>query len=155
NGAEIDQPRMTEIQTRLEALWHAQAEAGHPTPPAGIHTSQPEAMPTGPAGWQISFCPHPYMLMSGNDPVRILRELETLGTLTVHVDMTRLPALAELDPETCYLAWELTLHGDIAQKQVSEVFEWVEGDCALTLRPLSPSQPALPESASQPEPASQ
>ena len=83
------------------------------------------------------------MLLSGNDPVRIFRELETLGTLTVRVDTTRLPAFAALDPETCYLAWELTLQGDISHQQVSEVFAWVEGDCELSLSPLPSLQPAF------------
>src|SRR5262249_5908131 len=63
--------------------------------------------------------------------------------------MTRLPAFADLDPETCYLAWELTLHGTVCREQVSAVFEWVEGDCALSLTPLSVPQvsgdgPSLP-----------
>src|SRR2546422_8205982 len=36
---------------------------------------------------------------------------------------------SDLDPETCYLAWELTLHGAVSREEVSAVFEWVEGDC--------------------------
>src|SRR5262249_46962698 len=81
----------------------------------------------------------------------MFRELETLGTLTVQVDMTRLPAFADLAPETCYLSWELTLHGAVSREQVSAVFEWVEGDCALSLTPLSVPQapgdvPSLPSS---------
>jgi two-component system chemotaxis sensor kinase CheA len=87
------------------------------------------------------------MLLSCNDPVRIFRELETLGALTVCVDTTRLPAFTALQPETCYLGWELTLQGDVSCDQVSEVFAWVEGDCELLLHPLPSPQSAVPDSA--------
>jgi two-component system chemotaxis sensor kinase CheA len=138
-GTALDQPRVTELQTQLEALWHSPI-ASAPLPPAAPQPADdPGPSPTT-GGWQIAFHPCPTMLQTGNDPLRMFRELETLGTLTVQVDMTRLPALAELDPATCYLAWELTLHGTVSREQVSAVFEWVEGDCALSLTPLAVPQ---------------
>src|SRR5215813_7185763 len=147
----IDQPQVTEIQTQLEALWHGPVEVT-PYPSTTLKTvGDPVHSPTS-EGWHIAFHPCPTMLQTGNDPLRLFRELETLGTLTVRVDMTRLPAFADLDPETCYLAWELTLHGTVCREQVSAVFEWVEGDCALSLTPLaapqaSGSAPSLPPPA--------
>jgi two-component system, chemotaxis family, sensor kinase CheA len=152
-GTEIDQPRVTEIQTQLEALWHGPAEV-IPHPSATLKTAGDPVRSPASEGWHIAFHPCPTMLQTGNDPLRLFRELETLGTLTVRVDMTRLPAFADLAPETCYLSWELTLHGAVSREQVSAVFEWVEGDCALSLTPLSVPQaagdvPSLPS----PEPA--
>jgi len=152
-GTAIDQPQVTEIQTQLEALWHGPVESA-PHPPAGLERAGAPVLSPASGGWHIAFHPCPTMLQTGNDPVRLFRELETLGTLTVRVDMTRLPALAELDPETCYLAWELTLHGAVCREQVSAVFDWVEGDCALSLTPFAAPQasggaPGLPS----PEPA--
>ncbi len=152
-GTAIDQPRVTELQTQLEALWQGPVEIA-PHPPAALETAGAPVLSPASGGWHIAFHPCPTMLQTGNDPIRLFRELETLGTLTVRVDMTRLPALADLDPETCYLAWELTLHGAVSRAEVSAVFEWVEGDCALSLTPLSVPQasggaPSLPS----PEPA--
>jgi two-component system, chemotaxis family, sensor kinase CheA len=152
-GTAIDQPEVTELQTQLEALWHGPVEVT-PPPSTTLKTAgDPVRSPTS-EGWHIAFHPCPTMLQTGNDPLRLFRELETLGTLTVRVDMTRLPTLADLAPETCYLAWELTLHGTASHEQVSAVFEWVEGDCTLSLTPLSVPQvsedvPSLPP----PEPA--
>src|SRR5262249_36470686 len=147
DGAEIDQPRVSSLQGRLAVLSQTPPEQS-PTPQKAIVTlGQNGSALAGPAGCQITFRTYAYMLMSGNDPGRIFRELETLGTLTVCVDTTRLPAFAVLDPESCYLAWELTLQGDISRDQVSEVFAWVEGDCELLLSPLPSPQSAVPDSA--------
>ena len=115
-GTAIDQPRVTEIQTQLEAIWHGPV-ALTPHPAAALETAGAPVRSPAAGGWHIAFHPCPTMLQTGNDPVGMFRELATLGTLTVRVDMTRLPALDEFDPETCYLAWELTLHGAVPPVQ--------------------------------------
>src|SRR5215471_8899221 len=100
DGAETDQQRVSALQGRLAALWQAHPEQS-PTPQEVIVAlGQNEPALVRPAGWQITFRPHSYMLMSGNDPVRIFRELEALGALTVCVDTICLPAFAALDPES-------------------------------------------------------
>ena len=48
----------------------------------------------------------------------------------------RLPALADLKPEDCYLSWELELRGDASHEDVTEVFAWVEDECDLRIEPL-------------------
>jgi two-component system chemotaxis sensor kinase CheA len=64
----------------------------------------------------------------------MLRELHGLGELEVQVDTSRLPDFSELDPEKCYLGWEMLLKGDANHEQVNEVFAWVEGDCKLEIK---------------------
>ena len=85
------------------------------------------------AGWHVSFHPYENLFYSGNDPLRLLRELHDLGDLDIRVDISRLPDFTELDPEKCYLGWEALLKGDASKEQVSEVFAWVEGDCKLEI----------------------
>ncbi len=109
-----------------------------------------EATPGAPAaGWQIRFRPHPHLLQTGNDPVRMFRELAELGDLEVEVDTDALPALANLAPEDCYLGWTLTLRGDVAREAVDEVFDWVEGDCDLTITPLDSAPPETPSAPAE------
>ncbi len=110
---------------------------------------------TGGSGWTLRFRPHPHMLQTGNDPVRMFRELAELGELEVQVDTSRLPALANLAPEDSYLAWTLTLRGDVTREAIDEVFDWVEGDCDLEIAPLeadaAPAEtPAAPAPAAEP-----
>ncbi len=102
-------------------------------------------------GWEISFRPYRELFARGNDPTRMMRELSELGTLTVHVDISALPGFAELDSQSCYLAWNVGLQGDIPEEAIKQVFEWAEGDCDLVLRqtggPSTPTADVAPAAA--------
>jgi two-component system, chemotaxis family, sensor kinase CheA len=87
-----------------------------------------------PVRWEISFRPYRELFARGNDPLRMMRELAELGDLTVNVDTSALPNFAELDSQSCYLAWKLELAGDVSEDAIKQVFEWAEGDCDLELR---------------------
>lgn len=86
-------------------------------------------------GWRIQFKPFPHLLKSGNEPTRMFRELAALGDFTAECDVSALPALVDLDPEELYLRWTLTLVGDVDEKSIRDIFEWVDGDCELSIAP--------------------
>jgi len=90
----------------------------------------------GPTGWKIYFKPDADILRTGNEPVRMFRELAELGELDVSVDASGLPQLTALEPESCYVAWNIILRGDIEKAQIEEVFEWVADESDLTIEPL-------------------
>ncbi len=90
---------------------------------------------------------------SGNDPVRLFRELSTLGELTVHCDSDRLPHLADFKPEDCYLSWELELQGAAAREEIVDVFAWVEDDCELNIESLAKESAPTPAPTLTPTPA--
>jgi two-component system, chemotaxis family, sensor kinase CheA len=116
--------------------------AGAPAPAAAL------ALAVDPAPWQIDFAPAEHMMRSGNDPLRILRELAELGPLAVAADPSRLPALEELDPSSCHLRWRLGLPGAVERSAIESAFSWVEGDCDLVIaRPVATVEiPAAPVS---------
>ena len=87
----------------------------------------PDALP-----WLVEFTPFPALMQTGNDPLRIIRELVELGA-TVTADLSRLPTLAALDPTELFLAWRLRLPGAIDRAQIDEAFAWVDGECTLTI----------------------
>lgn len=89
------------------------------------------------SGWKISFCPHADLLKTGNDPVRMFRELSELGDLEVIVDLHGVPALFELDPEECHLSWTLILKGNVKREEIDDIFDWVEGECDLSIQELN------------------
>jgi len=142
---EVDHERVAEHQAELDELLK---QAGTATPQSAEASQDEEHQ------WRILFKPHPHMMMTGNDPLRILWALEDLGRLEVTCDTTRLPSLEELSPEDCLLSWSITLNGDsIARETITEVFEWVEDDCDLTIEPVLPSLGVETEVASQSETA--
>jgi two-component system chemotaxis sensor kinase CheA len=110
-------------------------------------------------GWDIRFVALPHLLQTGNDPLRLFRELEQLGRLEVRraFVLDSAPArLAELDPSQCHLGWELRLHGAVARGDVDAVFDWLDGDCELAIEALqgpasaTAAPPAAPAAAPAP-----
>ena len=140
----LDEERITGLASQMEALL-----AGGEAPAAAAEGSA-EAVAEAPAaasGWRIRFRPLPHLLRTGNDPVRMFRELGHLGELEVKSDLSKLPALADLEPEEAHTGWELTLKGAVTREQVDEVFEWVDGDCELEITPLGEAPAAPPSEA--------
>ena len=129
DNQEIDSDAIANLKQRLVSLPAEESESDNKS------TSSIEAeSQTSTAGWCVSFHPYKNLFYSGNDPLRLLRELHGLGELEVKVDVSGLPDFAELDPEKSYLGWEILLKGDASKEQVSEVFAWVEGDCKLEIK---------------------
>lgn len=91
---------------------------------------------SGETGWLINFRPHANLFHTGNDPVRMFRELESLGSLTVEADMNSLPAFVDLVPEDAYMGWTITLLGNVTREDIDDVFSWVEDECDLTITAL-------------------
>jgi len=95
--------------------------------------------------WLISFKPFSSLFHTGNDPVRMFRELETLGSLIVDADISSLPAFVDLVPEDAYMAWKITLQGNVKREQIDEVFSWVEDECDLSIAHIDNSEVAVEE----------
>jgi len=95
-------------------------------------------------GWDIRFTALPHLLQTGNDPLRLFRELQQLGRLEVRraFVVDRAPArLADLDPSQCHLGWELRLHGAVARGDIDAVFDWLDGDCELAVEAVAEEAP--------------
>ncbi len=103
---------------------------------ASILDEQP-SLAEGEKGWKIAFSPHTNLLKTGNDPVRMFRELASLGELKATVDFQGVPDFYDLDPEECHLSWDLEVKGDVSEDEVDEIFDWVEEDCDLAIQSLS------------------
>ncbi|MGC1550725.1 MAG: chemotaxis protein CheA [Rhodanobacter sp.] len=86
--------------------------------------------------WVIHFRPHPTMLAGGNDPLRMIRELADLGELKVSAELDKLPVFTALDPSECHIGWTIELRGAVKREAIAAVFDWVEGECDLTIEPL-------------------
>lgn len=99
-------------------------------------------------GWEISFAPYVNLYQTGNDPLRMFRELEEMGELSVEVNIDNIPPFIKHDFEECYLSWNLMLKGDVSKEQVVEVFEWVEDECDLSITAIASEKPVQSEDTS-------
>lgn len=152
-AAETGDPDDTAPCAELNARLSALLEGGAPSAAPAKSAAAPAAAAPAPVatGWRVSFAPHPNLFITGNDPLRILRELDRLGGLTAECDTSHLPALDALEPVTSYLRWTLTLPASVKQAAIADAFAWVEDECDLSIEAITASTPvATPEPPAAP-----
>ncbi|WDR04581.1 chemotaxis protein CheA [Devosia rhodophyticola] len=101
-----------------------------------VHTDQfADAPSTDLDGqWEISFRPHAALYARANDPLLLFRELAALGHMSVQAQMLDLPPLADFEPFGVYCLWTISLVSpDLTEAMIREVFEFVEGDCDISV----------------------
>jgi two-component system chemotaxis sensor kinase CheA len=86
--------------------------------------------------WHISLRFGENVLRNGMDPASFLRYLGRLGEL-VHVTtlFDSMPDADDMDPESCYLGFEIDLKSDATKKELEDVFEFVRDDCWMRILP--------------------
>ncbi|GAA1040484.1 chemotaxis protein CheA [Virgisporangium ochraceum] len=88
------------------------------------------------ANWRLCLRFGPDCLRNGMDPLSFVRYLGSLGTVERVVTMTdALPEAAEMDPETCYLTFEVDLSSTVDKGEIEGVFEFVRDDSEITIVP--------------------
>lgn len=158
---EPEMERVNQAQSQLEAVLSGAEESAPSDEPvielgAENVSAKEEQKQTG---WLVNFRPHEQLLRTGNDTVRIFKELASLGDMDNQVSLSDLPEFDHIDPELSYLSWQIRLtnnaeSGDIDKATIEEIFEWVEDDCDLTIESLSDdefTEQQLIESAVQDE----
>lgn len=129
----IDQVLVSELHERLESFTgDAVAPVSEPATESALLSDSDEQEAV--SVWNIAFYPHENMFYTGNDPFRLIRELQCLGDLKITVNHDNLPEFSKMDAQNCYLGWDMVLKGNVSLKQITEIFEWVEDDCVLEVR---------------------
>ncbi len=86
--------------------------------------------------WHISLRFGPDVLRNGMDPLSFLRYLGTLGTITGIVTLPdAIPPADKMNPESCYLGFEIALCSKADKAAIESVFDFVLDDCLLRIVP--------------------
>lgn len=86
--------------------------------------------------WHISVRFGPHMLRGGMDPLSFIRFLASLGEiLALETIPDAMPAAAEMDPESCYLGFEIRLQTRSSKSDIERVFDFCRDDCELRILP--------------------
>jgi two-component system chemotaxis sensor kinase CheA len=140
-GGEVDEERVQAQQSELEQILKRRTDEPSADNP-GVEADVRETSTTPKqAGWHIVFRPLTHMMRTGNDPLRIIRELAELGELNVVGDISALPPLASFEPEDSYLSWNLHLISEASKAVIDEIFAWVDDDCELAIMPILAEAP--------------
>jgi two-component system chemotaxis sensor kinase CheA len=138
--------------------------------PAAATEVEAAVAPVAAAGaiqnFRIFFRPEPGIFAMGMDPICLLNDLRALGDCTVVAKTDSVPALAELQSDTCQLAWDVTLATTQGEAAIRDVFIFVEDGAELRVElqaevapvvvevapvaPLPVSAPVLVEAAKTP-----
>ena len=131
---------------RLEAICEPlQAMQSHePTLPdrAALVAPATASSPTSDTSsdmWHLSLRFSPDVLREGMDPVALISYLRTLGEIAaVQIAAETLPDPDSMDPESCYLGFEVALRSDADKARIASVFDFVrEGSRIRILPPRS------------------
>ncbi len=98
--------------------------------------------------FHIRFKPHPGIFNNGTNPLFLLDELNELGSTRILAHTGSLPLLDAIDPEACYVWWDILLATDKNINAIRDVFIFVEHDCELSIAVIAENiQPGQEASA--------
>ena len=88
--------------------------------------------------WNISFYLPADALLHGTNPVLLLEELSALGDTEIGVLTDRIPDLGQMNAESCYLGWSVTLTHPDPRADLENVFMFLLETMELTCEPITP-----------------
>lgn len=142
-GQDVDADTAATGDTLLASLWSCLGSRADgpeavqsPAPVAAPNVAKTGGGAAGSDNWHISLRFGRDALRNGMDPLSFLRHLGTLGTL-VHVATLpdALPRAEEMDPECCYLGYEIDLRSTADKQTIESAFEFVQDDCRIRILP--------------------
>ncbi len=88
---------------------------------------------TGESTFRIHFKPAGNLFVNGTNPIFLFNELKEIGHVTITAGLNDIPPIDKLDPEYCYLYWEILLTTEKNEESVRDVFIFVEDDSDISI----------------------
>ena len=86
--------------------------------------------------WHISLRFGPDTFKNGLDPQSFISYLGQMGKIVnIKTIMEAFPKIDKLDPESCYIGFEINFQGYTTKEKIEEVFEFVRDDCKIRILP--------------------
>lgn len=92
-----------------------------------------------PAVWDVRFRLPRDAFVNGTNPLLMLDELRALGPCRVAADADAVPALDEMQPDGCYLAWRAELVTAAPREAIEDVFVFVQGEAEIEIEQRRPA----------------
>ncbi|HEX8962562.1 MAG TPA: Hpt domain-containing protein, partial [Rhodocyclaceae bacterium] len=112
------------------------AAAALPEPPALSAVAAGGGPQADTAAWHISLRFSPSVLEAGLDPLSFIRYLTTFGEIVnIATLVDAVPKLSEIEPEACYLGFEMAFRTDADKPTIEGAFEFVRDDARISILP--------------------
>lgn len=105
-------------------------------PKASIEKAENASKSAQSGNWHLSLRFHRDSLRNGMDPLAFIRYLTSMGeivSITTLVD--DIPQAETMDPEACYLGFELDLKTEATKEAIESVFDFVREDSVIHILP--------------------
>lgn len=132
-----DEEKASEIIAELQMLLPSGGDDGLEATDAGDYPTNKNSEK---ATYRIRFRPDPEIFSSGTNPVLLINELRELGECNVTVHTEDIPLINEINPESCYVYWDVTLSTVEDLNVIKDVFIFVEDDCEITIEEIDNPQ---------------
>ncbi len=86
--------------------------------------------------FRVRFKPDASLFKQGVQPQFLLGELARLGDAVIVAQVDKIPSFEELDPEDCFVYWDVLLTTDQDEDAIRDVFIFVEDDCELIIQQI-------------------
>jgi two-component system chemotaxis sensor kinase CheA len=132
-GKPADHDATAQIASRLHSILPPELAAKQKM---SAQSSAP-ASPAAPrATYRIRFRPGRDIFRTGTNPQFLLDDLRGLGPCRVVAQLGDIPLLDELDPELCYIYWDVVLTTDRGLDAIKDVFIFVQDSSELAIEPI-------------------
>jgi len=126
---QITQASMSLAADKTQSAHPPPSHCDSPTEPANARQVLPQ---TGLRRARVTVCPRSEFFVSGLDPLLLFRDLSRLGESEgVVADLSKVPTLAQIEPEKCYIAFTSVLQTSVTDDEIQDVFAFVEDTCAV------------------------
>ena len=86
--------------------------------------------------YYIRFEPEADIMNNGTNPLFLLDEMASMGTMVPVSRTGRISELEQLDPEKCYTSWEIILTTSKTKDDIEDVFMFVDEDSHIEIQEL-------------------
>lgn len=114
------------------------------SPPNEILTATATVLPLeneNPQLFLVRFRPGNDLFLRGLNPDFFFNALAALGSLTLVMKTPWIPLLEQINPEHCYLAWDLLIKSPLGIDALHDVFIFVEDDSEIEIRTIATAIP--------------
>jgi len=99
-------------------------------------TLQDNTYSEGVSTWYVKFKPAKDIHRTGNNPLYFIDDLSQLGNVFTIADLSDVPELTEIDPQTCYITWHNFIYTK-NEDDIRDIFLFADAQSELVIKKIS------------------
>ncbi len=136
NGSEVGASEKNDLLTSFKAFLGEESSSAAPAPQPLKESNNVPGNETN-VIYRIRCHPIAEIFQTGTNLIPLFNELAALGKCTIVCNTAKVPELEALNPEDCYLVWDIILTTKHDENIIRDVFIFVEDDCKLEISILA------------------